>query len=118
MTADDEGQREIKSLVFFSLLCSPLHTSGTVLIIVISSTLPFGLRASFEQCFLFCALFQQAPAFLEAAASALSQGEGMPASASIHFCFHYASFLQSFQINFNASLNFKAYKKTFFCLPW
>lgn len=36
----------------------------------------------------------------------------MPASASIHFCFHYASFLQSFQINFNASLNFKAYKKT------
>lgn len=36
----------------------------------------------------------------------------MPASASIHFCFHYASFLRSFQINFNASLNFKAYKKT------
>lgn len=36
----------------------------------------------------------------------------MPASASIHFCFHYASFLRSFQINFNASFNFKAYKKT------
>lgn len=35
----------------------------------------------------------------------------MPASASIHFCFHYASFLQSFQINFTAFLNFKAYKK-------
>lgn len=36
----------------------------------------------------------------------------MPASASIHFCFHYASFLRSFQINFNASLNFEVYKKT------
>lgn len=36
----------------------------------------------------------------------------MPASASIHFCFHYASFLQSFQINFTAFLNFKAYKKS------
>lgn len=35
----------------------------------------------------------------------------MPASASIHFCFHYASILQSFQINFTAFLNFKAYKK-------
>lgn len=112
MTADDEGQWKIKSSVFFSIFCSPLHTSGAVLIIIISSTLQLCLWASFEQCFLFCARFQQAPAFLEAAAWALSQGEGMPASASIHFCFHYASFLWSFQINFNASLNFKAYKKT------
>lgn len=40
----------------------------------------------------------------------------MPASASIHFCFHYASFLQSFQINFTAFLNFKAYKKNLFLL--
>lgn len=96
---------------FFQSFVAPLHTSGAVLIIIISSTLPLCLWASFEQCFLFCALFQQAPAFLEVAAWALSQSEGMPASASIHFCFHYASFLQSFQINFTAFLNFKAYKK-------
>lgn len=97
--------------VIFSVFYSTLHTLGTVL-----TNYNFfhiaTLWASFEQCFLFCALFQQAPAFLEAVAWALSQGEGMPASASIHFCFRYASFLWSFQINFNASLNFKDYKKT------
>lgn len=118
MTADDEEQWKIKSGTFFSIFCSPLHTSGTVLIIIISSTLPLCLRASFEQCFLFCAFLQQAPAFLETAAWALSQDAGMPASASIHFCFHYASFLWSFKLILMLPSISRPIKRPRFCLPW
>lgn len=101
----------------FSISSSCLHTSGTVLI-VISSTLLLCLQASFERCFLFCSFLQQAPAFLEVAAGALSQGVGMPASASIHFCFHYAGFLQSFKLILMPPSISRPIKRSQLCLPW
>lgn len=117
MTAADEGQWKIKSRAFFqssAVAC----TLQALYLIVISSTLLLCLQASFERCFLFCSFLQQAPAFLEAAAGALSQGAGMPASASIHFCFHYASFLQSFKLILMPPSISRPIKRSQLCLPW